>query len=88
MFDFSLKIAIMEKNERFWEEFIDIYHEHPCLWEVKSKDYANKHKRNAAYGILLEKFKQINTNATVEVLKKKINNMRTAFRRELKKVRQ
>lgn len=76
----------MENNHSFWSEFIDLYREQVCLWDVKSKEYSNKHKRNASYEILLKKLQEINSKATVEFLKKKINNMRTAFRRELKKV--
>ncbi|XP_050298781.1 uncharacterized protein LOC126737773 [Anthonomus grandis grandis] len=76
----------MENNRHFWTEFIEIYQEHSCLWDVRSNDYSNKHKRNASYEILLRKLKEINPTATMELLKKKINNMRTAFRRELKKV--
>jgi hypothetical protein len=37
------------KNKVFWEEFIEIYRQNSCLWEVKSKDYSNKMKRNSAF---------------------------------------
>lgn len=37
------------QNKEFWEEFIDCYRMHVCLWDVKSKDYSNKIKRNGAY---------------------------------------
>lgn len=70
----------------FWEDFIELYRENTCLWDVKSKEYSNKIKRNSSYDVLLQKLKEINPQATLDLLKKKINNMRTAFRRELKKV--
>ncbi|KAF7283311.1 hypothetical protein GWI33_000942 [Rhynchophorus ferrugineus] len=76
----------METNHTFWAEFIDIYRQQVCLWDVNSNNYLNKQKRNASYDVLLQKLKEMNPKATVEGLKKKINNMRTAFRRELKKV--
>ncbi|KAF5307883.1 hypothetical protein FQR65_LT18291 [Abscondita terminalis] len=76
----------MENNHSFWSDFNRLYREAGLLWDVKSNEYSNKHKRNASYEILLKKLQEINSKATVEVLKKKINNMRTASRRELKKV--
>nr|CAI5843165.1 unnamed protein product [Callosobruchus analis] len=75
----------MDSCHSFWVDFIESYREQVCLWDVKSKDYSNKQKRNASYEMLLQKLKEINPQATIEILKKKINNMRTAFRRELKK---
>ncbi|CAH1982301.1 unnamed protein product, partial [Acanthoscelides obtectus] len=57
-----------------------------CLWDVKSKDYANKMKRNMSYDILFTKFKEVCPEGTRETMKKKINNIRTSFRREMKKV--
>jgi hypothetical protein len=33
------ELAVDPKNKVFWEEFIEIYRQNSCLWEVKSKDY-------------------------------------------------
>jgi len=33
----------METNT-FWTEFIELYREQVCLWDVKSNEYANKYK--------------------------------------------
>nr|CAI5848387.1 unnamed protein product [Callosobruchus analis]CAI5866035.1 unnamed protein product [Callosobruchus analis] len=68
----------------FWVEFIESYREQVCLWDVTSKDYSYKQKRNASYE--MQKLKEINPQATIEILEKKISNMRTALRRELKNV--
>ncbi|CAI6357597.1 unnamed protein product [Macrosiphum euphorbiae] len=76
----------MDVNKDFWEDLIELYRNHSCLWNVKCKDYSNKIKRNSSYEILLKKLKEIYPEATTELLKKKINNIRTTFRRELKKV--
>lgn len=75
------------KQKSFWEEFIELYRENKCLWDVKSKDYANKIKRNMSYDILFVKFKELFPQGTKDMMKKKINNIRTSFRREMKKVR-
>jgi hypothetical protein len=74
------------KNKVFWEEFIEIYRQNSCLWEVKCKDYSHEMKRNSSYEVLLRRLQEIYPQATTDFLKKKISNMRTAFRCELKKV--
>lgn len=74
------------QNKEFLTDFIEIYRKHSCLWDVKTKDYLNKNKRNAAYEELLSKTKEVHPQATKELVKRRINNLRTSFRRELKKV--
>jgi hypothetical protein len=49
------ELAMDPKNKVFWEEFIEIYLLNSCLWEVKSKDYSNKMKRNSSYEVLLRR---------------------------------
>lgn len=43
--------------------------------------------RTKAYQELLELYKTVDTEATVESVKHKINNMKSAFRKELKRVK-
>jgi hypothetical protein len=33
------ELAMDPKNKVFWEEFIEIYRQNSCFWEVKSKEY-------------------------------------------------
>lgn len=72
-------------SREFLSEFIDLYRENECLWKIKSKDYSDKHKKNAAYIILIDKLKEVEPEATKEMVIKKINSLRTCFRKELKK---
>lgn len=67
--------------------FIDIYRQLPCLWKIKSKSYSNRFKKNEAYAKLLLYYKEKDPNATIDSVKRKINNLRSTFRKELKKVR-
>lgn len=80
-------MADSTNNTTFLTEFIDIYRQLPCLWKVKSKSYSNRHEKNKAYEKLLMFYKQTDRNATIDSIKKKINNLRSTFRKELKKVR-
>ncbi|KAG5877923.1 hypothetical protein JTB14_012001 [Gonioctena quinquepunctata] len=81
------EMAESSKNTAFVTEFIDIYRKLPCLWKVKSKSYSNRHEKNKAYEKLLLFYKQTDPNATIDSVKKKINNLRCTFRKELKKLR-
>ncbi|KAL1488446.1 hypothetical protein ABEB36_014917 [Hypothenemus hampei] len=77
----------MSDNTTFLTDFIELYRELPCLWKVKSKSYSNRRDKNRAYEKLVEFYKTVDADATIDTVKKKINNLRSAFRKELKKVR-
>lgn len=74
-------------NKDFWTTFIDLYQSKPCLWKVKSPEYSNKQLRNEAYAELTGKCKEINPEADVKFVRKKIDPLRAGFRRELKERR-
>ena len=67
------------------EEFIELYRSHPCLWQIKSKDYHNRDKKETAYKILTEKLKEIDVDADRSAVVRKINNMRSSIRKEKNK---
>ena len=69
------------KERQFWAEFNEIYKENPCLWKIKSKEYSDKVKKNAAYDLLVEKLKEKDSDATRELVTKKINMRRNACRK-------
>lgn len=77
----------MANQPDFMKDFIDLYRKHKCLWKIKDAAYANRSLRMKAYEELLELYKAVDNEATVEMVKQKINNMRSAFRKELKKVK-
>ena len=56
------------------------------MWKVKSKDYVNKDKKNEVINLLVNKLKEVNEEASKEDVLKKINTLRSSFRRECKKV--
>ncbi|XP_069625603.1 uncharacterized protein [Ranitomeya imitator] len=73
-------------NPDFLIEFIEMYRSLPCLWKVKSSEYSNRQKKSEAYEKLLSLCKSVCPSATVELVKHKIANLRTVFKKELKKV--
>lgn len=72
-------------NKRVLEEFIEMYRTHPCLWQVKNKDYHDRDKKEAAYKLLIAKLREIEPDANKAIVLKKINNMRSNVRKEKKK---
>jgi hypothetical protein len=66
--------------------FIEVYRSLPELWDTENRNYSNRVKKAAAYDTLIEKLKVLEPDASRESVVKKINNLRSAFRKELKKV--
>jgi hypothetical protein len=75
----------MGSEREFLEEFIKIYKNNPCLWMKKDKNYYNLHKKSSAYDILLEKLETVEPNATKKTVTRKINSLRSSYRKEHKK---
>ncbi|XP_063235952.1 uncharacterized protein LOC134538502 isoform X3 [Bacillus rossius redtenbacheri] len=73
------------KRNQVIEDFIDMYKLEPCLWRVKSKEYHDREKRDAAYAKLLLKLKELETYATKKSVIRKINSLRSNVRKEKKK---
>ncbi|XP_034185732.1 uncharacterized protein LOC117606863 [Osmia lignaria lignaria] len=71
----------------FLAEFIQLYRSYPCLWQIRYKGYKDRLLRNRAYDALVQKLREVNPVANRETVIRKINTLRTAFRREYKKVR-
>ncbi|KAG6456480.1 uncharacterized protein LOC115447531 [Manduca sexta] len=69
-----------------WTEVISLYKNMPFLWDKSDPKYTSRQSREIGYNIILQKYKEHDKHANMAVLKKKIDNMRTSYRRELKKV--
>lgn len=77
-----------KKAERqFIVEFIEVYRGLPALWDVKSKDYSNRDKKGEQYDVLIKKYREKYPDAEKQEVVKKINSLRTNFRKELKRIR-
>ena len=74
----------IERSEK-WVNFINKYRSLRELWDVKCEGYKDIKLRAQAYEKLTQVYKTIDKHATVETVKKRIKNMRTAYLRELKK---
>ncbi|XP_047499741.1 uncharacterized protein LOC125046132 isoform X4 [Penaeus chinensis] len=82
------KDSVLKGNTMNWSqekniEFIEEYRKLSVLWDVRLQEYKNNQAKLDALRGLAEKY-----NCDVEMLKKKIKNLRTAFRREHKRLTQ
>lgn len=75
----------MENTEEVCN-FIEEYRALPALWNTKSAYYKNKSLKTKAYDKLLTTYKLLKPEATLDEMKRKISNLRTSYKRELKKV--
>lgn len=74
-------------SNKFWKRFIDELKSFPQLWKVGCEEYKNRHLKNEAYTALMLTLREVDPEATIDTVKKKIANFRNAYRRELKKVK-
>lgn len=73
----------INEERKFVIDFLALYQSLPSLWNISSADYSAKNVKREHYLILLEKYKEWDPRATLEDMKKKINNLRTNYRREM-----
>ncbi|KFM77173.1 hypothetical protein X975_23194, partial [Stegodyphus mimosarum] len=78
--------SISNMERQIIQEFIEIYRSEPSLWKVRSCHYNNKTIKNIAYRRMVAKLRELYPNADVEMVKKKINALRTNYRKEVRKV--
>ncbi|XP_075979117.1 uncharacterized protein LOC142978522 [Anticarsia gemmatalis] len=71
-------------------QILELYHkDFPYLWDKTNSMYNNKSMRNDAYKVLTQIYRDnFDADASVDTLKKKLENMRTTYYRELKKVKE
>lgn len=64
-------------------QFIEDYRQHPCLWQVRSPAYKDRIAKVAALHDLLRKTRVKFPSLNMIDIKRKINTIRTQFRREI-----
>ncbi|XP_053951078.1 uncharacterized protein LOC128858656 isoform X6 [Anastrepha ludens] len=71
-------------EQKFIIELIELYRSLPALWNINYNYYNDRESKDIQYKVLLEKYKERYPHADKEEVKKKINTLRTNFRRTLK----
>ncbi|XP_066971896.1 uncharacterized protein [Macrobrachium rosenbergii] len=65
---------------------IELYRQNPCLWNVKADVYKDRNKRVAAINEITAGMNRSGLSVTASEVKKKIESIRSQFRRELRKL--
>nr|XP_023020622.1 uncharacterized protein LOC111509164 [Leptinotarsa decemlineata] len=73
-------------REEILRNFIETYESLPELWNSSLDIYKNKTKRNAALKKLLVIYKKLKPEAKLPDVRRKINTLRSNYRKELKKI--
>lgn len=73
------------EDKVFTLEFIKKYQSLPALWDVNNKDYSSRLRKLGQYEELLAKYREKYPNAQKQDVTKRINVLRTNFRKELRK---
>lgn len=77
----------MTAQHNFWIEFIKLYRSKPELWKYGSEVYKDRDAKKVAYLDLVEKMREVEPNADVDMVKRKINSLRSIYRRKLHKTK-
>ncbi|XP_004535935.1 uncharacterized protein LOC101459501 [Ceratitis capitata] len=72
-------------NHKFWIEFIKLYQSKPELWKCDSEIYKNRKAKKSAYEVLAQKMREVYPNADADMVRKKINSLRSTYRKTLRK---
>ncbi|XP_030382412.1 uncharacterized protein LOC115629943 isoform X1 [Scaptodrosophila lebanonensis] len=80
-------MPVYHANVEYWQEFFRLYRSMPELWLTKSECYRNRALKARSYQRLLDHMRTHEPSANIHTLKRKINNFRTSYRRELRKMR-
>ena len=80
---------VIEKScHRYRKEtllLIELYRQNPCLWNVKADVYKYRNKRVAAINKITAELQKSGLSAHTSEVKKKIESIRSQYRRELRK---
>jgi hypothetical protein len=57
------------------------YRSLPCLYDVKHKQYSNRHLRNSACSKLVDQMKEVDHTGCKDTRVNKINNLHSSYRR-------
>ncbi|XP_030028566.2 uncharacterized protein LOC115446146 [Manduca sexta] len=74
-------------EREFVSTLISLYRDQPVLWNSKHKYYLDKNKRSAALKEMIKSLKTYRPDFTEDLLKRKINTLRTNFNKQRRKLK-
>nr|XP_014090856.1 uncharacterized protein LOC106617912 [Bactrocera oleae] len=79
-------VSCLGGGVQFWKDFIKIYEESPALWDPRSMAYKKPYLKREAYTKLRDKLREIDPNVQIDYVKRRINGLRSCYRRELRRI--
>ena len=79
--------SLSARQKKCIEDFLTIYRSEPCLCKTNTEEYRDRNLRATAYLKLVNKLKEIEPSSTRKSVVRRINNMRSTYRKELKKIK-
>uniref|UniRef100_A0A8D8LU61 MADF domain-containing protein n=1 Tax=Cacopsylla melanoneura TaxID=428564 RepID=A0A8D8LU61_9HEMI len=76
-----------EVERKFLREFLALYKSLPELWNTSSEAYKDRWRKTQGYETLVTKYKELYPNATREDVTKRLNCLRTNYRKERRRIR-
>ncbi|XP_075194137.1 uncharacterized protein LOC142294950 [Anomaloglossus baeobatrachus] len=75
-------------KEEFLREFIEVYQTQTPLWKIKSPEYSNRQLKKDAYLKMIAIYDKYHPNqkGTEDLVKRKIQAIRTVYKKELNKI--
>lgn len=73
-----------KKNIEWTLEFIKMYEMETLLWNANHPEHNKTSSREKAYEKLVNKMKEVDNNANFDMVKQKLNSLRSQFSRELR----
>ncbi|XP_004518743.1 uncharacterized protein LOC101461066 [Ceratitis capitata] len=79
-------VSCLGGGVQFWKDFIKIYENSPALWDTRSMAYKKPYLKREAYVKLRDKLREIDPNVQIDYVKRRINGLRSCYRRELRRI--
>ncbi|KAL1457090.1 hypothetical protein WDU94_001757 [Cyamophila willieti] len=76
-----------EVERKFLREFLALYKSLPELWNTNSEEYKDRWRKSQGYEILVTKYKELYPTATRDDVTKRLNCLRTNYRKERRRIR-
>ncbi|KAJ8936557.1 hypothetical protein NQ314_012299 [Rhamnusium bicolor] len=67
-----ITMAKRTEDREFVIELLQLCRQYPALWKVKNSEYSDRNKKNDAYKVLVEKYKEVDPNADRALVKKNL----------------
>lgn len=77
---------LSETDTEYLKHFIEVYETLPELWNPRLPAYKNRNSRKKAIQKLIPIYQKLKPNADEAEVRKKINALRTNYRKEVKKI--